>query len=330
MNPGKPKGSRPNQGVSITTQANLAEFHARMDQLQAELEAQKLDQAEMAEMKAKLAAQEAELQRLRQQIATKASGLELISDQPQPTSRRAMLKKVGGAAAGLAALSLAAGIVPSVAQAGDPAIDADGTNATDPSYGGRFTGNLAPVRLVPGLASSQTTGTHAAGELFNIGDTAGADSTLWYYRGTTGGWVPLNSTVYLDSPIRIVGPYNSVNTVFASLPGGTTPTYFKIEGTWTNNPPGLTAVTATIPSNAVSVIGTVAIINPAAKGYATLYPANATSIPVIATANYQGGIVTNNSFSCKLGALPNGSGKGIAVITNTAAQIAIDIVGYIL
>jgi hypothetical protein len=327
MNPGKQKGSSPNQDVSITTQANLAEFHARMDQLQAELEAQKLDQAEMADMKAKLAAQETELQRLRQQVSTKLSGLELISDQPQPTSRRSMLKKT---AIGLAALGIAA--VPLTAQAGDPAIDADGTNATDPSYGGRFTGNLAPVRLVPGLASGRTAGTHAAGELYNVGDTT--DSVLWYYRGTTGGWAQLTSTVHLENPIRIVGQGNTLNPNFASVAaGGATPIYIAIEGTWSNTTANGT-VTGIIPANAASVIGTIAVVAPAANGFATIYPASATTIPFVATINYRVGGVTNNGFTCKLGIIPASQPvaiagkKGIAVVSSQVCTIAIDVVGY--
>jgi hypothetical protein len=325
MNPGKQKGSRPNEDVSTTTQANLAEFHARMDQLQAEIAAQKIDQAEMAEMKAKLAAQETELQRLRQQVSTKLSGLELISEQSKPTSRRAMLKKT---AVGLAALGIAA--VPLTAQAGDPAIDADGTNTSDPSYGGRFTGNLAPVRLVTAAALPATTTGHAAGELYTVGDAT--DSALWYYRGTTGGWAKLSGTVHLDNPIRVVGQGNPVNPAFATVAtGGATPTYIAIEGTW-NNTTATGTVTATIPTNAVSIIGTIAVIAPVANGFATVYPASATGIPFVATINYRVGGVTNNGFTCKLGLIPAGqigAGKlGIAVVSSQTCTIAIDVVGY--
>jgi hypothetical protein len=158
------------------------------------------------------------------------------------------------------------------------------------------------------------------------GAQAGVGSSLFYQ---------LTSTVYLDNPIRILGPYNTVNPTFPVLAGGATaPNYYKIEGTWSNQPPSpAIAVTATIPTGAIAVIGTVAIISPTIRGYATLYPANASSIPVIATTNYQPNIVTNASFSCKLGTIPSGTyvgTKGIGVITLTACQIALDIIAYIM
>jgi hypothetical protein len=151
--------------------------------------------------------------------------------------------------------------------------------------------------------------------------------------GSGSGSGSSSTIVYLDNPIRIVGPNNTVNTAFAQLTaGGTTPVYVAIEGTWTNA--NTTPVTATIPTNAVAVIGTVAIIGNTTNGFATLYPANAPSIPFIATINYRPGAgATNNGFNCKLGAIPSGpnAGKmGIGVVSSQNCTMALDVVAYVL
>jgi hypothetical protein len=148
-----------------------------------------------------------------------------------------------------------------------------------------------------------------------------------------GGSSGSSTIVYLSNPIRIVGPNNTINKVFAPLSGGgNTPSYFMIEGTWDNA--NTVPVTGTIPPNAVSVIGTVAIVSPVANGFATLYPANAPSIPFVATINYRVGGATNNGFTCKLGAIPTGqtnAGKlGIAVVSSQVCTMALDIVAYVL
>jgi hypothetical protein len=232
------------------------------------------------------------------------------------------------------------------------------------------TQNLAPLYLEPSLESYTATAAKSAGPISNTSHRVGEihvdkDGKVWVCAVASGAatfppapagvrvpaqlrnapagapagvgsslFYQLTSTVYLANPIRIVGPNNTINTAFATLTaGGVTPSYFMIEGTWTNA--NTTPVTATIPSNAVAVIGTVAIIGNTTNGFATLYPADAPSIPFVATINYRPGAgATNNSFNCKLGAIPAGqtnAGKlGIGVVSSQTCTMALDVVGFII
>lgn len=288
----------------------------------------RLLQGELAEMRNQLSTQNAELQFLRQQIGNPAQVISNVV-QNNPTSRRTMLKRVGGAAAGLAALSLAAGLNPAAALADEPAIDADGTGGATPSYGGRFSGNLAQIQLVPAASAGRTAGTHAAGEIY-----ADTDNNLYYYNGT--GWNQLNSqTVYLSTPLRVVGGGN--NPAYGGFPqitGGTSK-YFPIAGfTVTNG-----ATTGSIPANAVGVIGVVSSINAPGTGYATVYPANLGSAPSVASLSYPPGsvsAVTGSAVSVKLGPIPAAAfgqpagTPGIGIFSLTTCNYAFDVIAYTL
>ncbi len=156
---------------------------------------------------------------------------------------------------------------------------------------------------------------------------------MWVNSGATAGWIPISTTKYLNTPIRILGPYNSV---FGNFPvTNLTPSYFPIEGTWTNNNPG-GAITDTIPSNATAIIGVISIIYPTISGYGTVFPGNLANPPVVASIGYGGGILFNlasNTVSVKLGVLasgPYGGKKGIGIITFNPVQIAFDVVAYII
>jgi hypothetical protein len=154
--------------------------------------------------------------------------------------------------------------------------------------------------------------------------TAGVSSPGKFYQ--------VSGIVYLSAPLRVVGPYNTVNSSFAIT--GPNPTYFKIEGTWTdNNPAPYTPVTDTIPPEATAIIGSISAVYPSNSGYATIFPAN-TGTPIAANLGYIAGTIAVNSFVMKLGAIPNGQPNagtmGIAVLTSTQCPIAIDVVAYIM
>lgn len=282
----------------------------------------RLLRSELAEMRSQIHTQNAELQSLRQQLGSPAQVISNVV-QDNPTSRRTMLKRVGGAAAGLAALSLAAGLNPAAAFADEPAVDANGLGGATASYGGQFAGDLAQLRLVPAAAAGgRTTNTHAAGELY-----VDNDNNLYFYNGTA--WSQLNTqTVYLPTPLRLVGPFNSNYAAFPTITGGTSSTYPIAGISITNNNPGGT-VTGSIPLNATGVIGVLSVIFASGGGYATIYPAGVATAPAVASNSYAAGTIAGAAVSVKLGSI-NATTSGVAVYSTSTCQVAIDIVAYTL
>ena len=183
----------------------------------------------------------------------------------------------------------------------------------------------------------RTTGTHRKGELYvdNTGQLfyCVADST----GGNGGSWVKLSapgSTItYLDNPVRVLGTPNVGFTAFPKLTANKV-AYFPIVGTQTNTvpPANTTTISATIPTTAVAVIGTLSAFNATSVGFITAYPANAPTVPVVASLLYSAGQFANTSVNLKLGIIPagqNGAGQlGIGLLSIQDCNIAFDVVAY--
>jgi len=223
---------------------------------------------------------------------------------------------------------------------------------------GNLTGlNLAPLYLEPSTeAGPPTSNGHRRGEVHvdangkvwvcasdgsATAQPPGATSPLELRKPaaigipSSGAFYQLSNLTFLANPIRILGPYNTVNSEFPTIVGNASPSYFKIEGNWLNKPPNLGQVSATIPSNALGIIGTISAFAAAGVGYLTIFPADAPTLPVVATLLYAGGgSFANTSVTLKLGPIPAGqkdAGKtGIAVFVLTTCQIAFDVVGYVI
>lgn len=74
-----------------------------------------------------------------------------------------------------------------------------------------------------------------------------------------------------------------------------------------------------------AVVVNVTVVTPAAGGYATVYPANAVSVPLSASVNYAGGDIVNNSVTTPIGV----SGlSDFRIYTWATANYVVDIVGY--
>lgn len=73
------------------------------------------------------------------------------------------------------------------------------------------------------------------------------------------------------------------------------------------------------------VMLSVAAVYPAIAGYATVYPANAVEVPLIANVNYTAGAIVNNAVAAKLGT----SGLvDFRIYTRGASHYVVDILGY--
>lgn len=225
--------------------------------------------------------------------------------------------------------------------------DNNGALINDPN---RF--NLAPLYIEPSTVAGAPGGTgHRKGELHvdsdgklwicaNDGVAAPPSSTRvppelrrTLAGATAGGtFYQLSSVVILPTPLRILGPYNTINTNYAQV--STTVSYFKIEGSWTNaNPSPYPTVTDTIPSTASAVFANVSVILPGQSGYLTIWPADV-SQPITLNLGYTaGGFVVSSTSLIRLGAIPTGPNagkKGIAVYAQTPCQITFDVVAYII
>ncbi len=143
---------------------------------------------EMAQMKSHMEAQQAQLLQMQKSLAkTKGKQGAPEAKEFSKTSRRAMLRRLGGTAAGLAAFTAFAG----TAMAGDPAVDATGDAS---SLGGRFSSAFAPLNLAPAASGSGTgrnAAGHTAGDMFTEGN--GTDSALFYFRGSSIGWTQVTN-----------------------------------------------------------------------------------------------------------------------------------------
>ena len=203
------------------------------------------------------------------------------------------------------------------------------------TYGGMFVGDRANLYLIPSATTgAPTTGGHSKGELFvdNLG-------TLYYCTtdGTPGSWVNLSGSAsggsssgtitYLANPIRILGPFNTINNKFPLLQSGVASS-FRIDGTWTNTNDGNT-VTATIPANATGLVGTITAFASTSLGFVTVYPANVANVPVVASLVFGAGQFANTTIISKLGAIAGG-GIGLNLYSNVNCTIALDAVGYTL
>lgn len=309
MQPEKSGNSTNPENTSL--QVNSSELNSMLTRLEAGLEAQKADRAELESLKARLATQENEINSLRHQLATKAQVTlgELV--QTQPTSRRTLLRRVGGAAAGLAAFSLAAGLTEATALAGDPSIQADGDSS---SYGAQFSGGLAPVRLAPASAAGgRTTGTHAAGELY-----VETDGSLWYTPDGTN-WQKFGSSFnFLSTPVRVLGaPATAEPGIPANTGTPSSPAYFQVGG-------------GSIPNTATAILATIVVYGSNNAGYIGLYPADA-GLPLapIASMAYGGNqAFTSATVSVKLGNVPGTSNKGFAALAFTGVKFSFDVSAY--
>jgi hypothetical protein len=222
---------------------------------------------------------------------------------------------------------------------------------------------LAPLLIVPAAtAGSPTTGSHATGEIYVDGSTpagfylctkggafgpisareaqqrhpnasAGdrqrmvAGASPVFEKLVTGGNIGIG---YLPTPLRLVGPPNTVNTTFPVIQAGQTVSY-QIAGVPISNNLGGNIVSFTIPSNATGVIGVVNALSPTAGGFVTVFPADSTR-PIIATTTFSTGLSATTSFIVKIGTIPGGDPlkPGISVFFNQTATLALDILGYTL
>ena len=82
-----------------------------------------------------------------------------------------------------------------------------------------------------------------------------------------------------------------------------------------------------IPSGATAAVLNVSVVNPAASGFLTVFPQDATTHPTTANVNYTAGQTTGNRVIVPLSSTGATPGQ-ISIYSKAAADVVVDVSGY--
>jgi len=283
---------------------------------------------QLADMRSELARYRSELADLHHKLDLEPS-VQVIpaKEVTRRNSRRQMLKKLTVGTVGLSALTLVAAVNQQAAfaeTAGDNAIDAQSGPV---GYGGKFTGALAPIQLVPAGAA----GIPANNAGRNRGELYVDSNGALYFAVGANSWKRLTASDVAGAPTLLIPPQRFINTLAAAGPIVGTPSQsgaFSAPRTWTLG--GITIGAVTIPASAKAVFGTITAFAPGAfataytaAGAIGIYPAG--SPTGAATLTYNAGqLLISNAFTAGLSA----TGQLTIDPQSSSTNCLVDIVGY--
>jgi hypothetical protein len=181
------------------------------------------------------------------------------------------------------------------------------------TFGGYFSGDHAGISLEPQtFAGPPTSNAYTQGDMFV--DVNGI-LFLCIADGTPGTWIKVSHGGYrpLAAPARAYDSRNGDGRLGANGASGTTASPRSI---------GILAAIPAIPTQAVAVVGNLAVTGADGNGFATVWPSGAW--PGTANINFTT-VDLSNSFTVALG-----SGGSIRIASSTPTHAIIDIAGYIL
>ena len=214
-------------------------------------------------------------------------------------------------------------------------------SVTIPSNALAITGNVTPVptsqgfmtlypsdAALPSVANSNFVANQIVNNVFTVG--LGVDGSFKVHTSATTDVVIDVSGYYAPS-----GVANSVGLYFHPLPtpirlletrqgqtGCDTPGA-PINGGFTRSEQGrVICGSVTIPNAAQALVGNATVVRPAARGFITLFPSNA-SQPVVSSGNYAGNDVINTPFTVGLG-----TDGAFNIFTSQTTDIVVDVLGY--
>ena len=209
---------------------------------------------------------------------------------------------------------------------------------TIPSNALAITGNITPVpnsggflTLYPSNASRPlvANSNFVAGEIVNNVFTVGLgpDGAFKIHASTTTD-VVVDVTGYYAPPAAgglyfhpLPSPIRLLETRFGQ-PGCDAPASPIFGGTTRTQPGRVTCNGVTIPNNAQALVGNATVVFPAAPGYITLFPADA-SQPLVSSGNYVGGDIVNTPFNVGLG-----TGGAFKIFSTQTTDMVVDVLGY--
>ncbi len=209
---------------------------------------------------------------------------------------------------------------------------------TIPANALAITGNVTPISNATGfltlypsnavrtlVASSNFTAGRIINNVYTVG--LGQDGAFKIYASTTTDVVvdvsgyfapPGTGGLYfhpLPSPIRLLETRQG-------QPGCSNPGTPLAAGSTRTQQGRVTCSGVTIPNAADALVGNATVVSPAAQGFITLFPSDATQ-PTVASGNYTAGSVVNTPFTVGLGA--DGAFK---IFTTQTTNLVIDVLGY--
>lgn len=353
----KPQISGTNLALHPATTAELEEMFSSFN-------------TEISQLRQQLALQTTRMSELEQRLKLteqSASPLEIKHGATSPgpgtaTSRRKMLKRLGWAAAGLAAAS-AASVVSEANQtvqaaSGDVALLGNSNMATDPTYFSQTSGatpaaiiwgdwnstaqsSAPPANVQPGIAGTSNGG---VGGYFaaanNVGPLLLQPSTLSgppasgrHFRGEL--YIDVNGSIFISTAdtdgttppswVKLMhgtSPISNALRIASAASITSSPSYFAVEG----------VNAGVVPDRVYGIYGLVTISGQTADGTVTPYKGDLGAVPTTGAISVKANTITTCHVLLKLGPLPSGPNagkKGIAIASSTACTVTVDVTGYL-
>jgi hypothetical protein len=172
---------------------------------------------------------------------------------------------------------------------------------------------IAPAAAVPGPVDVTVSSFGGASA------TSSADT--FTYEPTSGSYQPLTPVRVCDTrPVSTFSPANQCNTDSSAPNGPIGAGAFKTINVANGQDSG--AGSFGVPTNATAVILNVTVVNPAAAGFLTVFPAG-TSQPNASNLNFATGETVPNLVEIGVG-----SGGNISFFSSSATDLLVDVEGY--
>ena len=125
------------------------------------------------------------------------------------------------------------------------------------------------------------------------------------------------------TPCRIIDTRNAAAGI---LPAGATRGFMGWNGNYTAQGGATTSCNLPFSTNNAAILVNFTVVSPTTGGYITVFPGDATSVPLAATLNFNAGDVKGNNAVLKLN--QTGTGADFGIYTTSTTHIVADVVGY--
>jgi Protein of unknown function (DUF1566) len=125
------------------------------------------------------------------------------------------------------------------------------------------------------------------------------------------------------TPCRIIDTRNATSGI---LTAGTSRGFMGWNGNYTAQGGAATSCNLPFSTNNAAIVVNFTVVSPATGGYITVFPGDATSVPLAATLNFNAGDIKGNNAVLKLN--QTGTGADFGIYTTSTTHIVADVVGY--
>jgi Protein of unknown function (DUF1566) len=125
------------------------------------------------------------------------------------------------------------------------------------------------------------------------------------------------------TPCRII---DTRNVTAGILTAGTSRGFMGWNGNYTAQGGAATSCNLPFSTNNAAIVVNFTVVSPTTGGYITVFPGDATSVPLAATLNFNAGDIKGNNAVLKLN--QTGTGADFGIYTTSTTHIVADVVGY--